>query len=259
MEKMNQRDFMNVMMILTRMDARCKCFQVKSMDASFIDVKSADGTKEHEPVCIDDLYYNYIIGRIDTSHTADEVMNRITNSKEKQEAHEDAAGPAITDIPTEQIMDIFKKICKDADDDFDVSDEAEESEKPASAVKFAIPRPVPTSQKVSSNKPKQDTSYDSMLSALDDEEESSEEELKEHSETASDNNTKDDSDDAGDGNMRQPESDEEKTEDSVKKLSGLRSGTGSLMGVMSEVFGLPEAGSAEAAAAAKAEEDKFEI
>ena len=59
--------------------------------------------------------------------------------------------------------------------------------------------------------------------------------------------------------MRQPEFDEEKTEDSVKKLSGLRSGTGSLMGVMSEVFGLPEAGSAEAAAAAKAEENKFEI
>ena len=72
-------------------------------------------------------------------------------------------------------------------------------------------------------------------------------------------NTKDDLGEAGDGNMRQPESDEEKTEDSVKKLSGLRSGTGSLMGVMSEVFGLPEAGSAEATAAAKAEEDKFEI
>ena len=98
-----------------------------------------------------------------------------------------------------------------------------------------------------------------MLSALDDEEESAEEESREHSETASDNNTKDDSDEAGDSNMRQPEFDEEKTEDSVKKLSGLRSGTGSLMGVMSEVFGLPEAGSAEAAAAAKAEEDKFEI
>lgn len=261
MEKMNQRDFMNVMMILTRMDARCKCFQLKSIDESFIDTKSADRTKEYEPVCIDDLYYNYSTGRIDTSHAADEVIKRITNSKEKQEAHKDAAEPAIADIPTEQIMDIFKKICKDADDDFGVPDEAEESEKPASAVKFAIPRPVPTAQKVSSNKPKQDTSYDSMLSALDDEEESAEaeEELKKCSETASDKNTKDDLDEAGDGNMRQPESDEEKTEDSVKKLSGLRSGTGSLMGVMSEVFGLPEAGSAEAAAAAKAEEDKFEI
>lgn len=257
MEKMNQRDFMNVMMILTRMDARCKCFQLKSIDESFIDTKSADGTKEYEPVCIDDLYYNYSTGRIDTSHAADEVIKRITNSKEKQEAHKDAAEPAIADIPTEQIMDIFKKICKDANDD--IPDEAEESEKPASAVKFAIPRPVPTAQKVSSNKPKQDTSYDSMLSALDDEEESAEEESREHSETASDNNTKDDSDEAGDSNMRQPEFDEEKTEDSVKKLSGLRSGTGSLMGVMSEVFSLPEAGSAEAAAAAKAEEDKFEI
>lgn len=251
MEKMNQRDFMNVMMILTRMDAQCKCFQLKSIDESFIDTKSADGTKEYEPVCIDDLYYNYSTGRIDTSHAADEVMNRITNSKEKQEAHKDAAEPAIADIPTEQIMDIFKKICKDANDD--IPDEAEESEKPASAVKFAIPRQVPF------NNQKHDTSYDSMLSALDDEEESAEEESREHSETASDNNTKDDSDEAGDSNMRQPEFDEEKTEDSVKKLSGLRSGTGSLMGVMSEVFGLPEAGSAEAAAAAKAEENKFEI
>ena len=103
MEKMNQRDFMNVMMILTRMDARCKCFQLKSIDESFIDTKSADGTKEYEPVCIDDLYYNYSTGRIDTSHAADEVMNRIKNSKEHPEAHEDAAEPAIADIPTEQI------------------------------------------------------------------------------------------------------------------------------------------------------------
>lgn len=256
MEKMNQRDFMNVMMILTRMDARCKCFQLKSIDESFIDTKSADGTKEYEPVCIDDLYYNYSTGRIDTSHAADEVMNRIKNSKEHPEAHEDATEPAIADIPTEQIMDIFKKICKDANDD--IPDEAEESEKPASAIKFAIPRPVPTVQKASSNKPKQDTSYDSMLSALDDEEESGENEPEEHTETADDEKA-DNLNETNSVNIHQTGSDTEKMDDSAKKLSGLRSETGGLMDIMSEVFGLPEAGSAEAAAAAKAEEDKFEI
>lgn len=256
MEKMNQRDFMNVMMILTRMDARCKCFQLKSIDESFIDTKSADGTKEYEPVCIDDLYYNYSTGRIDTSHAADEVMNRIKNSKEHPEAHEDATEPAIADIPTEQIMDIFKKICKDANDD--IPDEAEESEKPASAIKFAIPRPVPTVQKASSNKPKQDTSYDSMLSALDDEEESGENEPEEHTETADDEKA-DNLNETNSVNIHQTGSDTEKMDDSAKKLSGLRSETGGLMDIMSEVFGLPEAGSAEAAAAAKAEENKFEI
>lgn len=259
MEKMNQRDFMNVMMILTRMDARCKFFQLKSIDESFIDVKSADGTKEYEPVCIDDLYYNYSTDRIDTSHAADKVMKRITKSKEKQETHEDAAEPAIADIPTEQIMDIFKKICKDANDDIpDEADEAEESEKPASAIKFAIPRPVPTVQKASSNKPKQDTSYDSMLSALDDEEESGENEPEEHPETADDEKA-DNLNETNSVNIHQTGSDTEKMDDSAKKLSGLRSETGGLMDIMSEVFGLPEAGSAEAAAAAKAEENKFEI
>ena len=255
---MNQRDFMNVMMVLAKMDARCKGFQLKSVDESFIDVKSADGTKEYELVCIGDVYYNYNTGRIDVSNAADEVVYRIMDSKEKQKKPEDAVSPAITDIPTEQIMDIFKKIHKDTDDDFDIPDESKEPEKPAVAVKSVIPKPVPAAQNTLSN-PKQDTLYDSMLSALDDEEKSAEEELEKHSETASDKNTKDDSNEAGDDNIRQPESDEEKTENSAKKLSGLRSGTGGLMGVMSEVFGLPEAGSAEAAAAAKAEEDKFEI
>lgn len=153
-------------------------------------------------------------------------------------------------------MDIFKKICKDANDD--IPDEAEESEKPASAIKFAIPRPVPTVQKASSNKPKQDTSYDSMLSALDDEEESGENEPEEHTETADDEKA-DNLNETNSVNIHQTGSDTEKMDDSAKKLSGLRSETGGLMDIMSEVFGLPEAGSAEAAAAAKAEEDKFEI
>lgn len=253
LEKMDQSGFLNVTMILARMNPKCQAYDLHSVKGSFIGVKSADGVKEYESVCIDDLFYNYMSDRIDTSAAADEIVNRVLAAKEKvQEEAEEAPRPQLNDVPTDKIMDIFRRICKDAEEDLDIPTEPEEKPKTPKASAMPKPAPVPSAtpaQTARPFQPKADTAYDSMFSALDDE--------------GDEDGSDDISDSETDANQpsqpdNSPAESAEKTADSAKKSSNPQADMG-LMDIMSAALGLPEAGSEEAAAAAKAEAEKFDI
>ena len=252
LEKMDQAGFLNVAMILEKMNPKCKAYDLHSVKGSFIGVKSADGTKEYESVCIDDLFYNYMSDRIDTSAAADEIVNRVLAAKEK--IQEEAPRPQLKDIPTDRIMDIFRRICKDTtEEDLDIPTEPEEKPKTPKASVMPKPAPVPAATPVQSSQPKADTAYDSMFSALDDDGDEDEE---------SDESRDSQSDSEADVSQpAQPDvsaESAEKAADSAKKSSNPQTDMG-LMDIMSAALGLPEAGSEEAAAAAKAEAEKFDI
>ena len=253
LEKMDQVNFLNVVMILARMNPKCKAYDLHSVKGSFIGVKSADGVKEYESVCIDDLFYNYMSDRIDTSAAADEIVNRVLAAKEKvQEEAEEAPRPQLKDVPTDKIMDIFRRICKDAEEDLDIPTEPEEKPKTPKASAMPKPAPVPSAtpaQTARPFQPKADTAYDSMFSALDDEGD------EDGSDDISDSETDDNQPSQSDNSSVESV---EKTADSAKKSSNPQADMG-LMDIMSAALGLPEAGSEEAAAAAKAEAEKFDI
>ena len=253
LEKMDQVNFLNVVMILARMNPKCKAYDLHSVKGSFIGVKSADGVKEYESVCIDDLFYNYMSDRIDTSAAADEIVNRVLAAKEKvQKEAEEAPRPQLKDVPTDKIMDIFRRICKDTEEDLDIPTEPEEKPKTPKVSVMPKPAPVPSAtpaQTARPFQPKADTAYDSMFSALDDE--GDEDESDDGGDSETDDNQPSQSDNS-------PAESAEKTADSAKKSSNPQADMG-LMDIMSAALGLPEAGSEEAAAAAKAEAEKFDI
>lgn len=247
LEKMDQAGFLNVTMILARMNPKCQEYDLHPVKGSFISVKSADGAKEYESVCIDDLFYNYMSDRIDTSAAADEIVSRVLAAKEK--VQEEAPRPQLKDVPTDKIMDIFRRICKDTEEDLDVPTEPEEKPKTPRVSVMPKPAPVPSAtpaQTARPFQPKADTAYDSMFSALDDED---------GSDDISDSETDDNQPSQSDNSSVESA---EKTADSAKKSSNPQADMG-LMDIMSAALGLPEAGSEEAAAAAKAEAEKFDI
>lgn len=250
LEKMDQVNFLNVVMILARMNPKCKAYDLHSVKGSFIGVKSADGVKEYESVCIDDLFYNYMSDRIDTSAAADEIVSRVLAAKEK--VQEEAPRPQLKDVPTDKIMDIFRRICKDTEEDLDIPTEPEEKPKTPKVSAMPKPAPVPSAtpaQTARPYQPKADTTYDSMFSALDDD--GDEDESDDGGDSETDDNQPSQSDNS-------PAESAEKTADSAKKSSNQQADMG-LMDIMSAALGLPEAGSEEAAAAAKAEAEKFDI
>lgn len=247
LEKMDQVNFLNVVMILARMNPKCKAYDLHPVKGSFISVKSADGTKEYESVCIDDLFYNYMSDRIDTSAAADEIVNRVLAAKEK--IQEEAPRPQLKDIPTDRIMDIFRRICKDTtEEDLDIPTEPEEKPKTPKASVMPKPAPVPAATPVQPSQPKADTAYDSMFSALDDDGD------EDGSDDVSDSETDDNQPSQSDNSPAESA----ESADSAKKSSNPQADMG-LMDIMSAALGLPEAGSEEAAAAAKAEAEKFDI
>lgn len=250
LKKMDQVNFLNVIMILARMNPKCKAYDLHSVKGSFIGVKSADGVKEYESVCIDDLFYNYMSDRIDTSAAADEIVSRVLAAKEK--VQEEAPRPQLKDVPTDKIMDIFRRICKDTEEDLDIPTEPEEKPKTPKVSAMPKPAPVPSAtpaQTARPYQPKADTTYDSMFSALDDD--GDEDESDDGGDSETDDNQPSQSDNS-------PAESAEKTADSAKKSSNQQADMG-LMDIMSAALGLPEAGSEEAAAAAKAEAEKFDI
>lgn len=250
LEKMDQAGFLNVTMILARMNPKCQEYDLHPVKGSFISVKSADGAKEYESVCIDDLFYNYMSDRIDTSAAADEIVSRVLAAKEK--VQEEAPRPQLKDVPTDKIMDIFRRICKDTEEDLDVPTEPEEKPKTPRVSVMPKPAPVPSAtpaQTARPFQPKADTAYDNMFSALDDEGD------EDGSDDISDSETDDNQPSQSDNSSVESA---EKTADSAKKSSNPQADMG-LMDIMSAALGLPEAGSEEAAAAAKAEAEKFDI
>ena len=259
LEKMDQVNFLNVVMILARMNPKCQAYDLHPVKGSFISVKSADGAKEYESVCIDDLFYNYMSDRIDTSAAADEIVSRVLAAKEK--VQEETPRPQLKDVPTDKIMDIFRRICKDAEEDLDIPDEPEKKPKASKTSAMPKPAPVPSAtpaQTARPFQPKADTAYDSMFSALDDEGD------EDGSDDISDSETDDNQPSQPDNLPAEPESPTKslaesavKTADSAKKSSNPQADMG-LMDIMSAALGLPEAGSEEAAAA-KAEAEKFDI
>lgn len=257
LEKMDQVNFLNVVMILAKMNPKCKAYDLHSVKGSFIGVKSADGAKEYESVCIDDLFYNYMSDRIDTSAAADEIVNRVLAAKEKvQEEAEEAPRPQLKDVPTDKIMDIFRRICKDAEEDLDIPTEPEEKPKTPKASAMPKPAPVPSAtpaQAARPFQPKADTAYDSMFSALDDDGDEDEE-----SDESGDSQSDSEADVSQPAQPDVSAESAEKAADSAKKSANPQADMG-LMDIMSAALGLPEAGSEEAAAAAKAEAEKFDI
>ena len=237
LEKMDQAGFLNVAMILARMNPKCQAYDLHPVKGSFISVKSADGTKEYESVCIDDLFYNYMSDRIDTSAAADEIVNRVLAAKEK--IQEEAPRPQLKDIPTDRIMDIFRRICKDTtEEDLDIPTEPEEKPKTPKASVMPKPAPVPAATPVQ---------------PLDDDGDEDEE-----SDESGDSQSDSEADVSQPAQPDVSAESAEKAADSAKKSSNPQADMG-LMDIMSAALGLPEAGSEEAAAAAKAEAEKFDI
>lgn len=161
MKKMNQQEFMNILCILAKMDERCADRIIKSTQQSFIEVKSAsDFTKQYEPVCIDDLYFNYMFDRMDVPQAAEEVINRITKAKQvvMKTVQEEQK---VIGIDGNHVLDILDRIMHDADNM--PPEEPEEPKEPATpVVQPVLTRPVMS---------KKESSFDDMLSALEDEEE----------------------------------------------------------------------------------------
>lgn len=164
MKKMNQQEFMNILCILAKMDERCADRIIKSTQQSFIEVKSAsDFTKQYESVCVDDLYFNYMFDRMDVPQAAEEVINRITKAKQvvMKTVQEEQK---VIGIDGNHVLDILDRIMHDADNmPPEEPEEPEEPKEPATpVVQPVLTRPVMS---------KKESSFDDMLSALEDEDE----------------------------------------------------------------------------------------
>lgn len=164
MKKMNQQEFMNILCILAKMDERCADRIIKSTQQSFIEVKSASNfTKQYESVCVDDLYFNYMFDRMDVPQAAEEVINRITKAKQvvMKTVQEEQK---VIGIDGNHVLDILNRIMHDADNM--PPEEPEEPEKPEEPATPVV-QPVLTRPVMS----KKESSFDDMMSALEDEDE----------------------------------------------------------------------------------------
>lgn len=162
MEKMNPYEFANLLCIFAQMDGRCADKTIRPRQMSFIEVESAsDSTKKYEPICIDDIYVEYLYDRMDARQAAEEAINRIINAKEvvTKKAPEGPKAMHIMNIDSNHVLDILNRIMHDADNM--PPEEPEEPEKPVAPVV----KPV---QPVQIARP---SSLDDMMSALEDEEE----------------------------------------------------------------------------------------
>ena len=162
MERMNPYEFANLLCIFAQMDGRCADNTIRPRQMSFIEVESAsDSTKKYEPICIDDIYVEYLYDRMDARQAAEEAINRIINAKEvvTKKAPEGPKAMHIMNIDSNHVLDILNRIMHDADNM--PPEEPEEPEKPVAPVV----KPV---QPVQIARP---SSLDDMMSALEDEEE----------------------------------------------------------------------------------------
>lgn len=163
MERMNPYEFANLLCIFAQMDKRCADKTIRPRQMSFIEVESAsDSTKKYEPICIDDLYVEYLYDRMDASQAAKEAVNRIINAKEvvTKKVPEGPKAMNIMNIDSNHVLNILNRIMHDADN-IPPDEEPEEPEKPVAPVV----KPV---QPVQIARP---SSLDDMMSALEDEEE----------------------------------------------------------------------------------------
>lgn len=163
MERMNPYEFANLLCIFAQMDGRCADKTIRPRQMSFIEVESAsDSTKKYEPICIDDLYVEYLYDRMDARQAAEEAINRIINAKEvvTKKAPEGPKAMNVMNIDSNHVLDILNRIMHDADN-IPPDEEPEEPEKPVAPVV----KPV---QPVQIARP---SSLDDMMSALEDEEE----------------------------------------------------------------------------------------
>lgn len=163
MERMNPYEFANLLCIFAQMDKRCADKTIRPRQMSFIEVESAsDSTKKYEPICIDDLYVEYLYDRMDASQAAKEAVNRIINAKEvvTKKVPEGPKAMNIMNIDSNHVLNILNRIMHDADN-IPPDEEPEEPEKPVAPVV----KPV---QPVQLARP---SALDDMLSALEDEEE----------------------------------------------------------------------------------------
>lgn len=163
MEKMNPYEFANLLCIFAQMDGRCADKTIRPRQMSFIEVESAsDSTKKYEPICIDDIYVEYLYDRMDARQAAEEAINRIINAKEvvTRKAPEGPKAMNIMNINSNHVLDILSRIMHDADN-IPPDEEPEEPEKPVAPVV----KPV---QPVQIARP---SVLNDMLSALEDEDE----------------------------------------------------------------------------------------
>lgn len=163
MERMNPYEFANLLCIFAQMDGRCADKTIRPRQMSFIEVESAsDSTKKYEPICIDDLYVEYLYDRMDARQAAEEAINRIINAKEvvTKKAPEGPKAMNIMNIDSNHVLDILNRIIHDADN-IPPDEEPEEPEKPVAPVM----KPV---QPVQIARP---SALDDMMSALEDEDE----------------------------------------------------------------------------------------
>lgn len=166
MEKMNPYEFANLLCIFAQMDGRCADKTIRPRQMSFIEVESAsDSTKKYEPICIDDIYVEYLYDRMDARQAAEEAINRIINAKEvvTRKAPEGPKAMNIMNIDSNHVLDILNRIMHDADN----IPPDEEPEKPEEHEKPVAPVVKPV-QPVQIARP---SALDDIMSALEDEEE----------------------------------------------------------------------------------------
>lgn len=171
MERMNPYEFANLLCIFAQMDGRCADKTIRPRQMSFIEVESAsDSTKKYEPICIDDIYVEYLYDRMDARQAAEEAINRIINAKEvvTKKAPEGPKAMHIMNIDSNHVLDILNRIMHDADNM--PPKEPEEPEKPEEPATPVV-QPVLTRPVMS----KKESSFDDMMSALEDEDEDEEE------------------------------------------------------------------------------------
>ena len=167
MERMNPYEFANLLCIFAQMDGRCADKTIRPRQMSFIEVESAsDSTKKYEPICIDDIYVEYQYDRMDARQAAEEAINRIINAKEvvTKKAPEGPKAMHIMNIDSNHVLDILNRIMHDADNM--PPKEPEEPEKPEEPATPVV-QPVLTRPVMS----KKESSFDDMMSALEDEDE----------------------------------------------------------------------------------------
>ena len=167
MERMNPYEFANLLCIFAQMDGRCADKTIRPRQMSFIEVESAsDSTKKYEPICIDDIYVEDLYDRMDARQAAEEAINRIINAKEvvTKKAPEGPKAMHIMNIDSNHVLDILNRIMHDADNM--PPEEPEEPEKPEEPATPVV-QPVLTRPVMS----KKESSFDDMMSALEDEDE----------------------------------------------------------------------------------------
>lgn len=163
MERMNPYEFANLLCIFAQMDGRCADKTIRPRQMSFIEVESAsDSTKKYEPICIDDIYVEYLYDRMDARQAAEEAINRIINAKEvvTKKAPEGPKAMNVMNIDSNHVLDILNRIMHDADN-IPPDEEPEEPENPVAPVVKPV-RPVQIARP---------SALDDMLSALEDEDE----------------------------------------------------------------------------------------